>query len=320
MLNVKLAELADKFSSSMAAATEGFDEILWIDFPDYENVGDSAIWLGSREWGLKAGKGTAGILANRAVSVNSLKRYANPNTVFVFQGGGNFGGLYSDHDRARIEAATVSRESRLVQAPQSVHFSDSAVRTRLKGSLSEVADFRMLVRDHESYEEVSDWGQVTLTPDAAHFLGPLSAPPAELGYVALLRRDKESALAGARPNIPVHDWADTNVVGRRVRQLRAEISRRTNSSLWVRGINYDQVARDRLANGLEVLSRGEVVVTDRLHAMILGLHLGRRVIAIDNKIGKLSRYATAWLGGLREEELTFCGSLDEALALVDGGV
>jgi exopolysaccharide biosynthesis predicted pyruvyltransferase EpsI len=43
-------------------------------------------------------------------------------------------------------------------------------------------------------------------------------------------------------------------------------------------------------------------VTNRLHAIILGLLLDRSVIAFDNSYGKLSMYYQSWLTGM--------GSLD----------
>lgn len=312
--------LAEKFARAMDAATDGFSKLLWIDFPDYENVGDSAIWLGSRAWARKAGKETVAILPNRAVSEDAIRRYVDQNTAVVFQGGGNFGGLYSDHDRARIETARASQDLRLIQAPQSVHFADAGLKEQLRNALVDVSDLRLLVRDEASFTAVSGWGEVALAPDAAHFLGPLSGPAAELPYVALLRTDKESAIAGSKFGSAVYDWSDRDVRGRRVRQLRAELSRRMNSGVWIRGIDYDSVAHERLVVGLELLSRGEVVVTDRLHAMILGLQLGRRVIAVDNKIGKLSRYATAWFNDISDDRLVFCGSVEHAIALAENDI
>ncbi len=45
-----------------------------------------------------------------------------------------------------------------------------------------------------------------------------------------------------------------------------------------------------------MLSSGETIVTDRLHAMLIGLQMGRSVIAVDNNNQKLSKYADTWFG------------------------
>jgi pyruvyl transferase EpsO len=49
--------------------------------------------------------------------------------------------------------------------------------------------------------------------------------------------------------------------------------------------------------GLDLVARGEVLVTDRLHGMLLALHAGRKVVAVDNSNRKLSAYHATWLAG-----------------------
>jgi pyruvyl transferase EpsO len=48
-------------------------------------------------------------------------------------------------------------------------------------------------------------------------------------------------------------------------------------------------------DGISLFSDYSVVATNRLHAMLLGLLLGREVYATDNTYGKLARYTKAWL-------------------------
>ena len=57
-------------------------------------------------------------------------------------------------------------------------------------------------------------------------------------------------------------------------------------------------AQEVVASGAKLLSRGKVVVTDRLHAAVLARLIGRPVVALDNSYGKLSSAANAWLGEL----------------------
>ncbi len=54
--------------------------------------------------------------------------------------------------------------------------------------------------------------------------------------------------------------------------------------------------RDNLVrSGVEMLSRPQTIYTNRLHAMLLGLLLGREVRWFDNSYGKLSAYVETWL-------------------------
>ena len=46
--------------------------------------------------------------------------------------------------------------------------------------------------------------------------------------------------------------------------------------------------------GFNFLTRGELVILDRLHGHILSVMLGMPSILIDNNVGKLSKYRNAW--------------------------
>ena len=67
--------------------------------------------------------------------------------------------------------------------------------------------------------------------------------------------------------------------------------------------------RDNLiADGIRLFSRYEMVLTNRLHAVILGLLLGRSVIAFDNSYGKLSTYYQSWLKGMEKLDFQQAGA------------
>lgn len=55
------------------------------------------------------------------------------------------------------------------------------------------------------------------------------------------------------------------------------------------------LARQRVRRGLTQIARGRTLVTDRLHACLLGLLIGRHVIALDNSYGKLQSVMNTWL-------------------------
>jgi exopolysaccharide biosynthesis predicted pyruvyltransferase EpsI len=44
-----------------------------------------------------------------------------------------------------------------------------------------------------------------------------------------------------------------------------------------------------------MLSEGRVVLTDRLHAVILSCLLGRPMVALDNTYGKIGSFVDTWL-------------------------
>jgi pyruvyl transferase EpsO len=190
---------------------------------------------------------------------------------------------------------------RIVVMPQSLHYSTDAAREASLGRVARHQNTHLFVRDHESYNALKQSGvqHVAMMPDMAHELWNLLKPngAAPAGRVLnLLRRDKEAvACPEYEPSV---DWKDsltgaTKVVAGATYHLLSLFGKwtpqRLNVLLWY-------AARDRMVkDGISLFSDYSVVATNRLHAMLLGLLLGREVYATDNTYGKLSRYTKAWL-------------------------
>ncbi|KVW97038.1 hypothetical protein ABW22_06440 [Thiobacillus denitrificans] len=71
------------------------------------------------------------------------------------------------------------------------------------------------------------------------------------------------------------------------------------------------MARQRLARGLGLLGQGNVVVTDRLHAIILSWLGETPVFFVDNNYNKLSNFVASWLDNT--PDLVHCANFSEAL-------
>jgi exopolysaccharide biosynthesis predicted pyruvyltransferase EpsI len=50
---------------------------------------------------------------------------------------------------------------------------------------------------------------------------------------------------------------------------------------------WDTISRERLAQACQLLRRGRVVVTDRLHVHVMALHMGIPCVVSDNSYGKV---------------------------------
>jgi pyruvyl transferase EpsO len=145
-------------------------------------------------------------------------------------------------------------------------------------------------------------------PDMAHYLwGSLLASEFanfEAQPLRLVRRDKESkgsAVLQGGGGAEAVDW--TNIVARQTsRYARLTIKAiRTQGELGLRTQKYWQwrPMQDRaIRDAVGVFSRYQTVYTNRLHAMLLGLLLQRKVCAFDNSYGKLSSYRDIWLSGM----------------------
>ncbi|SFS00686.1 Exopolysaccharide biosynthesis protein EpsI, predicted pyruvyl transferase [Microbacterium sp. cf046] len=301
---------------SIAALTtlhEGVDSLILTDFPDYENIGDSVIALGQAQFWHRAGIRVESTSSWRTIS----PRVYESAIPVAIQGGGNFGGLYPQHSEHRYRLAEQLRsDTLLIQEPQSVHFATARDRSDFAARMAPRSRLRLAVRDTASLAEVDGLvSSVVLAPDSVHMLGRLEAAPPSRASVCLLRRDLESALAVEIPvgavDWPAMTFADR--VAQRVRRtvLEGAVTRTMNRTTE----RWFADAATRLATGIALLAPGETIVTDRLHAMLIALQMGRRVIAIDNANGKLSSYARTWFHDL-DVPVTFAPDVRGAMAAV----
>ena len=76
---------------------------------------------------------------------------------------------------------------------------------------------------------------------------------------------------------------------------------------------WEGLARERVRRGCAMLSRGKVIITDRLHGHILSLLLGIEHIVLDNSYGKLSSFYGSWTQA--SDLAHWATSPEEALAL-----
>lgn len=220
----------------------------------------------------------------------------------VFQGGGNFGDLYTELQAMRERVVAAFPNRRIVILPQSLHFDDALRRQKSLGLVLGHPDLHLFVRDRASLEMIQRVSPEhgTLMPDMAHALWNEAATyrdaAANAGTLTMLRRDDESTLEGATS---AFDWEDIvsrgdTAVWRLVRKamyLDLDPSRRLPVWIWY-------ALRDRIiARAARYFARYGKIETDRLHGLLLACLLGREVGFRDNRYGKLTRYASEWLEG-----------------------
>lgn len=285
---------------ALARLHEDVDELVLTDFPDYENIGDSAIALGQAEFWRQHGIRIAATYSWMTIS----DRVHDSTVPVAIQGGGNFGGLYPQHSAHRYRLAESLRsDTLLIQEPQSVHFANDDDRAQFRERMASRTRLRLAVRDRASLATVAPHvPDAVLAPDSVHLLGALDAPAPTQELLFVLRRDDESALSGHVARSVAEgsvDWPAMTTGDRIRRRLdrvvrEGALTRRTNRTT----ARWFADAQTRLRTGIGLLSVGETIVTDRLHAMLLALQMGRRVIAIDNANGKLSSYVDTWLADL----------------------
>lgn len=280
-----------------------------VDFPAHSNVGDSAIWMGE----VALLQQLTGRLPSYATSARKYLKEslaaAAPEGVIFIHGGGNFGDIWPAHQAFRLQLMHDFPGRRIIQLPQSIHFSDATSVAETAEGIAAHPNFHLMVRDLKSFcmAKIAFRCEVTLTPDAAFGMGVLSQPRSSLyPTLCLFRTDVENAGTDYGPLVEaldghVCDWLAEGPMPRRSLMLKAALaalSAPAPSSAQVEGRFLNLMASHRVTRGLNLLCLGRKVVTDRLHGHILCTMMGKPHIALDNNYGKIGAYHDQWLKGV----------------------
>lgn len=276
-----------------------------VSLPAHWNLGDSFIWQGEKtvldSLGISL---TYACTFSQCESPSELERLAKAvqNGTILIHGGGNYGDLWLGPTKYISMLIDRFPFNRIIQLPQSVFYLNAAQGiSDLRHHFSH-PDFHLMVRDRSSFEFVrralgnadaslrsndSAISRLVLCPDSAIAIGPLlpNCDP-DVDVVYLSRQDKEKAfdestvisgLTGHNLSFVVLDW---------MAHWRKSFPSPENA---VRvPLSQAELPQFRVHAANNMLCRGRVVVTDRLHAAIIGILIGRPVIALDNTYGKIS--------------------------------
>jgi exopolysaccharide biosynthesis predicted pyruvyltransferase EpsI len=300
-----------------------------LGYPNHNNVGDNAIWLGTRRYLHDRGIPLAYTCDLRSYSRDELARRLGGGTILL-SGGGSLGDLWPGDQEFREQVVQDFPSVPIVQLPQSIHFADRSRLARAADAFNRHADLTLLVRDGASLERAREAFDVPseLCPDMAVALGPLRRPTPVVDVVWLRRTDREAAhgpLGVAARDVEEQDWTATS---RRLSALRAAkrvaapLGRvpggSVPSGLGAAGIGHRIFAGSayaaaalHLRRGRRLLGRGRVVVTERLHGHVLSLLLGIDHVVLDDRYGKLGSFFDTWSAGGGVQRAS---SPDDALA------
>lgn len=297
-----------------------------LDFPDYSNVGDSAIWLGETAWLRRLVGAMPAYACRLELDDGALERLV-PEGPILLNGGGNFGDIWPAHQRFRERVLERWPGRPVIHMPQSIHFLDPSAIDRTAKIIARHGRFTLLVRDHPSFELATKHFdcEVKLCPDMAFCLGAQQRPQtADSPVLMLMRTDTEKSTRSLEPGQVPADWIiddwlvdDADLYPRTLRETRlqalaslspARLSR-ASREVWF----MENLARRRFERGVKLLSRARFIVTDRLHVHILSTLLGIPHVFLDNSYGKIRRFSeafeTRWTGVSNVE------TLDEAIAI-----
>jgi pyruvyl transferase EpsO len=297
-----ISSLQDKIRASLDPLHGGRDLVL-LDFPDHSNVGDSAIWLGEDAYFRDRGRKVrfASALHNHRFDAMPQLR---PGEAVYLHGGGNFGTIWPAHQAFRIEVLRKCRGTPVVQLPQSIHFASEADVAETAQAIAEHGGFTLMVRDlpSEAFARKHFDCRIILCPDLAFYIGPLARQAASVDYLCLLRTDlervaRDDSVATDR-RVIVTDWLEEDKKAVRRRRTISRVKHRLTGAGGNRYGVYRDVAQLRLDRGIGALSKGRVVITDRLHGHIMCTLLGIPHVVLDNSYRKIGNFIDVWTAEL----------------------
>jgi exopolysaccharide biosynthesis predicted pyruvyltransferase EpsI len=286
------------------------DHICIIDPPGHPNVGDSAILLGELDFIAQHFPRARLSFYDVESYSPAADRYIEQATILLIHGGGNFGDIWPRHHQLRMRIIETFPHKTIIQMPQSIHFDSDHELMSTAAAIKAHPDFTLLVRDKRSFDFAVKSFECTvhLVPDMAFAMKPITRHSPTVDYFCLLREDKEAAVDhGAILNalrerggtIEDRDWLDEQqtFTARLDQRLgwRTKANPASTAFLRPRMMRLRQHhALRRLSYGIELLSRGRTVVTDRLHAHILSCLLRIPNLTFDSYDGKISAFYETW--------------------------
>lgn len=271
----------------------------YLDIPAYENVGDLLIYLGTLRF--LHDNNCDPLLVRPCFGYSP---HQPKGAVIVLQGGGNLGDIYPAHQRFRERLISTYRHNRIVILPQTIFFRQPLAFDRARKIFNAHPDLHLFVRDKPSLvlaKKLTD--KAAMLPDMAHQLYPIrtTGNHPSCGPLRLYRTDQESARNhwaghGQEDRQSPIDWPDiapkSKILMRKLFALPAKVGVpfANDYFMWW----WEATARVLVNKAIDLFSRHDSVITDRLHAHILASLMNIPSTVIDNSYGKNQHYVRAW--------------------------
>ena len=282
--------------------------IILLDYPNNTNVGDSLIWLGEIAYLNSRGLTPSYVCDIRNYNATNIKKILNKNSIILMHGGGNFGTIWPEIHSFRLRVLQDFIGVPIIQLPQTIYFDDVAKTNEMADAIKKQGNYHLLARCQKSYEFAQLYlnAQLYLCPDMAFFIGaiePNQQPTVD--HFILSRTDQEkstTSLVSALGdkylgNAELADWLEPYWQERILHRLEIH-------SAWLRAkldpnnkmllIVWNQLSKARQKRGIVLLSRGRMVISDRLHVHILCILMNKPHLLIDNVYGKISHFYYTW--------------------------
>lgn len=295
----KIAKRKSKFNFSLKQ-TKLHKKLIFLGAPDYDNVGDHAIFLGSIKFLKNYFSDYEIVVINEKDCFQNKKQISKTiggNDILVFQGGGNIGNEYAQ-EKLRSYFLTHNTHNKVVIMPSSIYFSQK--NKNYKSSIKKAENYYasnnilLAVRETASFEFAQEHFNCALfqCPDMALFIENDDIRQNKRNSqkaLICLRNDKETSLS-LEKKLQIINY---------IHGIHEKIS----ITDTVLDYSLDPADSEKMIDGyLDMFSQYSTVYTDRFHGIILSFISKTDCFAIPNynhKVEMLSKM----LGGKEETVL-----------------
>ncbi len=269
---------------------------------DYGNIGDLAISAAQGDFLESHLPGYMPVhipISKTRVYLRSIKKQIRADDIVTIIGGGNLGVMYPDIEELRQLVIRSFPKNRIVCFPQTLDWENSKVSERALQQIVKVyskhPDIHVFARESVTHSKLQQLFnahknvKIGLVPDivmsaTAKALGA-EETVAPTGIIRCLRNDKESALSTEQYA------ALDSVIEKTGLEVTVTDTHAGGSSL------SPSICAELLAEKLTQFRSAKLVVTDRLHGMILCLLSGTPCLVLPNSNHKIRQ---TWLDWLQE--------------------
>jgi len=208
------------------------------------------------------------------------------DAVILIHGGGNFGDMWRWSTQQYLRLVQKITEQKFIVLPQTVYYKDLNLALSDAKQIGAHKDFLITVRSEQSEKLAKKYfsNRIVNSPDAAFYIGPIT-PVSEPVYdfFILRRTDYESKFRKEVWEQAAEKYFDNKYTYKSADWFDFKLESLPNKSLHY--IDDFTLRTADLAN--KIMSRGRVIITDRLHASIYSLLIGRPHVIVDEAFKKI---------------------------------
>lgn len=292
------------------------NDVILLDCPYHINIGDTLIWQGELDYLDSIHRNPIAQHSHDTFNFYPLSAH----TVICLHGGGNFGDLYREAQEFRKQVIRKYPNNRIVLFPQSVWYEDKSLIEEDSKLFSKHTNLFLCARDNDSYEFMKQHfplNTVLLVPDMAFYINGehlkgdcINKNGLSTVYIKRLDKELDKETYMDISDKEIRDWPSFErfPLSFRIIDQFLKILRTWPFSIGFVGGVIDKIMnsyirKKQVRKGVRFLNQYNSIITTRLHAMILGLLLNKKVVGIDNITHKISAYYRTWLTNDKRVEI-----------------